>query len=76
MVKDAVGITIEYFDSSLDPDLKLDGSPALNLGPEQIRILQTHYENERQYYFQGQPPFEEIVKVTQDIRRDLQKSLP
>ena len=71
LVKDAVGITIEYFDSSLDPDLNLDVSPALNLAPEQIKILATQYENERQYYFQGQPPFGKLMDTISEIRQVL-----
>ncbi|MDD5201428.1 MAG: hypothetical protein PHC88_16680 [Terrimicrobiaceae bacterium] len=71
-MKDAVGITIKYFDSSLDPDLILDTSPALNLTPEQISRLTAQYENERQYYFQGQPPFGDLMETISKIRQALQ----
>jgi hypothetical protein len=74
LVKDAVGITIEYFDSGLDPHLNLDVSPALNLAPQQIKILATQYENERQYYFRGQPPFGNLMDTISEIRQVLQKA--
>jgi len=74
LVKDAIGITIEYFNSSLDPGLHLDASPALNLAPEQIKSLTTSYENERQYYFRGQPPFGSLIDTISEIRRVLQQT--
>jgi hypothetical protein len=73
LVKDAVEITIEYFDSGLDPNLNLAASPALNLTPAQIRVLSIQYENERQYYFQGQPSFVSLMETVSKIRQALQK---
>lgn len=73
LVKDAIEITIRYFDESLDPHLKLNDSPALNLAPAQIKALETQYANEEQYYFQGQPPFKELMDTIAEIRQILQK---
>ncbi len=74
LVKDAVRITTEYFDSDLDPNLNLAESPALNLNPEQVNQLARQYENERNYYFKGQPSFSNLMQTISQIREILQKS--
>lgn len=73
MVRDAVSVTIEYFDKNLDPNLDLASSPALNLTPEQIATLTAQYANERAYYFKGQPPFEKVLETIAEIRQTLQR---
>jgi hypothetical protein len=73
LVRDAVGVTIEYFDKNLDPNLDLASSPALNLTPEQIATLTAQYANERAYYFKEQPPFEKVLQTIAEIRQTLRK---
>lgn len=74
LVKDALRVTIEYFEPELDPELNLAESPALNLRPEQIQELTKQYQGEREYYFSGQPPFEELMQTMSEIRQVLQRS--
>ncbi len=74
LVKDALRVTIEYFEPDLDPDLNLAESPALNLTPGQIQELAAQYQGEREYYFSGQPPFGDLIKTMSEIRQTLRTS--
>ena len=71
LARDAIKIGNEYFGTTVDPDLNLAKSPALNLEPEQIEILERQYKAEAAYYFKGQQPFSEILDTLNKIREDL-----
>ena len=53
LARDAIKIGNEYLGSDTDPELNLAKSPALNLRPEQIEVLERQYKAEAAYYFKG-----------------------
>jgi hypothetical protein len=71
LAREAIEIGNINFDTKVDPDLNLAESPALNLKPEQIEILERQYRGEARYYFKGQPPFGQIIKILPEIRSRL-----
>jgi hypothetical protein len=71
LARDAIQIGNEHFGTKVDPDLNLAKSPALNLKPEQIEILERQYKAEGTYYFKGQPAFRELLDTLDSIREDL-----
>jgi hypothetical protein len=74
LLRDAIEIGNTHFKTNIDVDLTLADSPALNLTPEQITLLEAQYQGERRYYFRGQPPFSEIVDAITEIRDRLKKA--
>ena len=44
---------------------------ALNLRPEQIKVLERQYKAESAYYFKGQSAFRDILARLDSIREDL-----
>ncbi|MGH7983116.1 MAG: nucleotidyl transferase AbiEii/AbiGii toxin family protein [Candidatus Udaeobacter sp.] len=68
---EAIEIGNENFKTNIDPDLNLAESPALNLKPEQVQVLERRYRGEARYYFKGQVPFREIIDVLPLIRTSL-----
>jgi Nucleotidyl transferase AbiEii toxin, Type IV TA system len=75
LVREAIEIGNENFGSNTDPDLNLTRSPALNLKPEQIEILERQYKAEVAYYFKGQLPFGELVQTLESVRETLATTL-
>jgi hypothetical protein len=73
LIRQAVSVTIEYFDRTLDPDIDLSSSPALSLNSEQGKALATQYAREREFYFKEQLPFEQVLNTINEIRRVLQR---
>jgi len=71
LARDAITIGNEYFGTNVDPDLNLAKSPALNLEPKQIEILERQYKAEAAYYFKDQRPFREVLETFNRIREDL-----
>jgi hypothetical protein len=74
LLRDAIEIGNKYFKTNIAVDLTLADSPALNLTPEQVTLLEAQYQAERRYYFRGQPPFSEIVDAIREIRDRLKKA--
>jgi hypothetical protein len=71
LARDAIEIGNENFGTKVDPDLNLAKSPALDLKPEQIEVLERQYKAEAAYYFKGQPAFGELLLTLDSIREDL-----
>ncbi len=71
LAREAITIGNTNFGTNVDPGLNLAESPALNLKPEQIEILERQYRGEARYYFKGQPPFGTIIEVLPEIRARL-----
>lgn len=74
LLRDAIEIGNVYFDTGIDTDLDIANSPALNLTPEQMAVLETQYRGERRYYFRDQPAFNEITNTIIEIRDRLRKA--
>ena len=74
LLRDAIEIANAYFKTNISTDLAIVDSPALNLTPEQVTLLDAQYQGERKYYFRGQPEFSEIVDAITEIRDRLKNT--